>query len=927
MKFIKLIFLFFFIINFSKEITSNDFNYIYPNKILKGVLIDFEIELNEGIEEWDNSIPIKIGDNNIPLEKCNSGYYSYYTDDNISHEINKIKCYKIILNGDNTEISYGGIVQTGTNLNISFFDEFSIINISNEYLLKDKYEYIYIKTNVAAGLNYRAVKLGNYVPNCDSYDYYLHCNVKLENEGTYTLTIDGKEYKLDEGTKNERIASITVYEYKIIELPTFSVDSIETSEILSFSLKIKHNKFVGRYPFYIGNNVNIYCYSDWIDDNHNNVNCWVTLYLKNKAKEKETQYFYYYDPIKQTNITTNISIVVTAPKTLKIKGYSVYNYGNSDRIFKDVKSKIEFRTNLNYLFDKNKDKIKIGNNELFQCNRSSSDSENIYCYGIFTESTLKKDGTYEYLNIKLNGVGTGFSTYVMVADTFTMISNIRPKYEDFYARKEEKTFILDVDSSLQIEKSQISLRNKETGNKIILSCNKTDNFYEIHCSGIVSEKGNYSVYINETYEDYCKNIYLKETPTTYHEPINLEPKAIFADKETQFVMTLDSANNLNINKFELTAKELGKLAGKVDNCKTINTFQIQCSVTFPNIGIYSLKNGNYSFGELYSTHEYMSEIYSVSPFIFYTNEENAQYLSIKVDANYDVNDHILKLVPTNSSLDNLILFCSTSYDYLYIECNTYFEETGEYTLYFDDVKQDFKIYVINKETKIISQIINITPSEINYTSSTVSFELTSDTNVGIKYHNLSLNLNGIFSYYLQCEPSADSTTKSICSTKLKTFGSFYLYSNNNNNEIYINILTNAVDVNGPEIVNITPYKFDSSANVQTFQITYSSEFGDDFYIELNGNETLNIKPKCIKLNSTDIQCSTVFPVKEIYYIYINGYYTNFKLYVGVEEEKEENNKDDENNNNESKSFITEDNNGNFYKLLSKTLGLICFILF
>ena len=203
-------------------------------------------------------------------------------------------------------------------------------------------------------------------------------------------------------------------------------------------------------------------------------------------------------------------------------------------------------------------------------------------------------------------------------------------------------------------------------------------------------------------------------------------------------------------------------------------------------------------------------------------------------------------------MDNLILFCSASYDYLYIECNTYFEETGEYTLYFDDIKQDFKIYVINKETKIISEITNITPSEINYTSSTVSFELTSDTNVGIKYHNLSLNLNGIFSYYLQCEPSADSTTKSICSTKLKTFGSFYLNSNNNN-EIYINIYTNAVDVNGPEIVNITPYKFDPDViKVQTFQITYSSEFGDDFYIELNGNETLNIKPKCIKLNSTDI---------------------------------------------------------------------------
>ena len=135
-----------------------------------------------------------------------------------------------------------------------------------------------------------------------------------------------------------------------------------------------------------------------------------------------------------------------------------------------------------------------------------------------------------------------------------------------------------------------------------------------------------------------------------------------------------------------------------------------------------------------------------------------------------------------------------------------------------------------------------------------------------------------------------------------------------------------MDVNGPEIVNITPYKFDSSANVQTFQITYSSEFGDDFYIELSGNKTLNIKPKCIKLNSTDIQCSAVFPVKEIYYIKINGNNTNFKLYVGVEEKNL--NKDNvDNKEKEKKTVITEDNNGNFYKLLSKTLGLICFILF
>lgn len=230
MIFFKL-FLFFFFINFSNEISSNDFDYIQPNKILKGSIIDLEIYLNEGIEKWDNSKSIKIGDNNIPLENCYSYSSSYY---------NSIYCDDILLEDDNTEISYGSIVQTGNNLDISFFDEFFIINL-DKYLIKDTKQKFYIDTDIAVGFNHRTVKLGNYIVNCSSsYYYYTYCYVKIEEEGTFTLTIDGKEYKLNEGTENERIASITIYEYKIIEFPTFPVNSIEESEELNFCFTMKH---------------------------------------------------------------------------------------------------------------------------------------------------------------------------------------------------------------------------------------------------------------------------------------------------------------------------------------------------------------------------------------------------------------------------------------------------------------------------------------------------------------------------------------------------------------------------------------------------------------------------------------------------------------------------------------------------------------
>ena len=87
MKFIEFIFLFFYFFNFSKEISSNDFNYIYPNRILKGSIIDFSIYFKEGIEKVDNSTSIKIGDNNIPLEKC---YYYYYQNENTTYFINRV---------------------------------------------------------------------------------------------------------------------------------------------------------------------------------------------------------------------------------------------------------------------------------------------------------------------------------------------------------------------------------------------------------------------------------------------------------------------------------------------------------------------------------------------------------------------------------------------------------------------------------------------------------------------------------------------------------------------------------------------------------------------------------------------------------------------------------------------------------------------
>ena len=94
MRITKIFLLIVFIFNFSKEISSNDFNYIEPNKILKGSTINFRIVFNEGIERWDNSTAIKIGDNNIPLENCRRDRYKDENFDGTgSYVIYYIECY------------------------------------------------------------------------------------------------------------------------------------------------------------------------------------------------------------------------------------------------------------------------------------------------------------------------------------------------------------------------------------------------------------------------------------------------------------------------------------------------------------------------------------------------------------------------------------------------------------------------------------------------------------------------------------------------------------------------------------------------------------------------------------------------------------------------------------------------------------------
>ena len=665
-----------------------------------------------------------------------------------------------------------------------------------------------------------------------------------------------------------------------------------------------HNEIAQRYSFYIGNFISNTYFSCYINEK-SDVECSSYIYLINRGKEKEIQYFYYYDPKNEKNIQSNVSIVVTAPKTLKINYYYIYNnnYYSTYYFIKDVKAKIEFNTNLNTLFNKTRDKIKIGNNELLQCNRSSSDSYHIYCYGLFNESTLKEDGTYERLNITLNGENTGLTTYVMTDNKNIKIKRIKLKYNDYYISEEEKNFILNIDSNFLTEKNQISLRKNRYENNIVLSCNKTDNINEIHCLAIISESGEYYVYINGVFEDNCNSIYFNDLST-------IQPKNFIANKTTECIIYV-AVNDLDLNKFVLRSNELGKLDGIVEKCNKIDSYQIKCYITIPNIGVYSLKNENYSvyytFAEVYSFNEHMSEFYDIFPNIFYINKESEQYYKIKVDANYDLDTHIIKLVPSNSSLESFIIFCSF-YNYLYINCSTYFDEIGEYTLYFDDVKKNINFYVINDDTKIISNISEITPIEINYTSSIVRFELISDTNFGIKYLNLSLSLNENISYYLQCEPSSDSSIKSICSTQFKSFGKFTLQTNKENLNYYPYIYySNEVNVYGPQILKINPlnFKYDSN-NYQKFEITFSSDYGEYFNIILKGIYYYHeLTPNCSKINLTNIECDVIFDYENIYKIEINGLKTNFEINVGIE-----------------------DNNNNFYyKVSIKILFFVYFLFF
>ena len=140
--------------------------------------------------------------------------------------------------------------------------------------------------------------------------------------------------------------------------------------------------------------------------------------------------------------------------------------------------------------------------------------------------------------------------------------------------------------------------------------------------------------------------------------------------------------------------------------------------------------------------------------------------------------------------------------------------------------------------------------------------------------------------------------------------------------------TSEILVHDIDIINVTPYKFDiDSNNVQTFQITCSSYFGDDFIIILFEENSINrIRLNCIKKNSTNIECSFLFKFKNVYRIQMNSHFSNFKLYAGVEV-NETNNNTDESNSNYQNNINEKDDNGIFYKFSFKMFTILCFLLF
>ena len=256
----------------------------------------------------------------------------------------------------------------------------------------------------------------------------------------------------------------------------------------------------------------------------------------------------------------------------------------------------------------------------------------------------------------------------------------------------------------------------------------------------------------------------------------------------------------------------------------------------------------------------------------YYISSSEQDVYFKVDSSYKMNEHKFKLVPENSTNENINLSNCKNYGYgiRYGKCSGILNKIDAYYVYVDNKNTNLKLFVYPVPTAI-TRVYDIDPYKLLISSSATTFNLEVDYIVNLDKAVFTLedkydDTNKV--YLTKCKKVDNSEHELTCEGKIKNGGEYSVCLNGIKQEdIYVRALSSSLS----KALYVYPKlkKFDE-LNTESYITIYFDSMRDfsSKKIALKGNENNEATLKIIDKYSTSVEYKATFPAVDTYYVYI-----------------------------------------------------------
>ena len=423
----------------------------------------------------------------------------------------------------------------------------------------------------------------------------------------------------------------------------------------------------------------------------------------------------------------------------------------------------------------------------------------------------------------------------------------------------------------------------------------------------------YRFYLANDGDESKNNLYCSSSTSTtlkctadnirlyYKEELNNLTKTLFLDNEnTNLAVTIEKPKTLklfnfytdeiysygvssfyfNVNLNELYKSDVSIKFDEysITNCsvssKSIS--YINCYYEFPESSkgqILKLnfdgKDTNYSIN-IIAAKEF-SNITKLDTKNYYISSSE-QDVYFKVDSSYKMNEHKFKLVPENSTNENINLSNCKNYGYgiRYGKCSGILNKIDAYYVYVDNKNTNLKLFVYPVPTAI-TRVYDIDPYKLLISSSATTFTLKVDYVVNLDKAVFTLvdeydDNNKV--YLTNCKKVENSVYEIVCEGTIKNAGKYNVYLNGIKQDESVTALSSSLS----KALNVKPKVIKFELNTES-DITIYFDSMRDFSskkITLKGNDNNEATLKTSDISSSYVRYKATFPAVDTYNVYIDG---------------------------------------------------------